>query len=117
MTPDPPVILDVGQLETLLSDTFNIGLDVGAGSENVDLVGLRLSKALLGAAEAQALAAESIAIEGGVASEKITEAEGLALHAGRVQRRARSGVSSHRPGHGYRDRPGSGRARPGRTPP
>ena len=81
MTNDLPVILDVGQLEALLRKTFNIGLDVGRGREKVDLVRLRLSKALLGAAEAQALAAESIAIEGGVPTAKIAEAEGLALHA------------------------------------
>ena len=81
MTNDLPVILDVGQLEALLRKTFNIGLDVGRGRQKVDLVRLRLSKALLGAAEAQALAAESIAIEGGVPTGKIAEAEGLALHA------------------------------------
>jgi hypothetical protein len=54
MTP----VLDVGQLETLLAKTFNLGLDVGRGKESRDLVRLRLSKALLGVAEAQALAAE-----------------------------------------------------------
>ena len=78
MTP----VLDVGQLETLLAKTFNLGLDVGRGKESRDLVRLRLSKALLGVAEAQALAAESIAIERGVTTERIAEAEGLALHAG-----------------------------------
>ena len=82
MTTDPPVVLDVAQLEALLAKTFNIGLDVGRGKESVALVRLRLSKALLGAAEAQALAAESIAVERGVPTEKIAEAEGLALHAG-----------------------------------
>ena len=82
MTPDRPVVLDVSQLEAPLSKTFNIGLDVGRGREKVDLVRLRLSKALLGAAEAQAFAAESIAIEGGVTIATIAEAEGLALHAG-----------------------------------
>lgn len=75
-------MLDVAQLEALLAETFNIGLDVGRGKEPVALVRLRLSKALLGAAEAQALAAESMAIERGVSTEKIAEAEGLALHAG-----------------------------------
>ncbi|MDQ6838692.1 MAG: hypothetical protein M3137_10255, partial [Actinomycetota bacterium] len=74
-------MLDVAQLEALLRKSFNIGLDVGRGKEKVDLVRLRLSKALLGAAEAQALAAESIAIEGGVPTGQIAEAEGLALHA------------------------------------
>lgn len=69
MTNDLPVILDVGQLEALLRKTFNIGLDVGRGREKVDLVRLRLSKALLGAAEAQALAAESMAIERGIPPE------------------------------------------------
>ncbi len=77
-----PVVLDVAHLVALLEKTFNIGLDVGRGKEKVDLVRLRLSKALVGAAEAQALVAESIAIEGGIPSDKIAEAEGLALHAG-----------------------------------
>ncbi len=81
MTTDLPAILDVAQLEALLRKTFNIGLDVGRGKEKVDLVRLRLSKVLLGAAEAQALAAESMAIEGRVSTGKIAEAEGLALHA------------------------------------
>ncbi len=76
------VVLDVAQLETLLAKTFNIGLDVGRGKEKAALVRLRLSKALLGAVEAQALAAESIAVDHGVPTEKIAAAEGLALHAG-----------------------------------
>jgi len=66
----------------LLSKTFNLGLDVGRGKESRDLARLRLSKALVGVAEAQALAAEAIAIERGVVTEQIAEAEGLALHAG-----------------------------------
>ncbi|HEY6423507.1 MAG TPA: hypothetical protein VIY28_09730 [Pseudonocardiaceae bacterium] len=49
------VVLDVAQLEALLVTTFNIGLDVGRGKDKAALVRLRLSKALLGAAEAQAL--------------------------------------------------------------
>ena len=52
------------------------------GKERRDLVRLRLSKALVGLPEAQALAAESIAIERGVRTERIAEAEGPALHAG-----------------------------------
>src|SRR6266851_3791796 len=68
------VMLDVAHLEALLAKTFNIGLDVGRGKEPVALVRLRLSKALLGAAEAQALAAESIALERGVPTDKIAEA-------------------------------------------
>jgi len=81
MANDRPLVLDVAHLEALLAKTFNIGLDVGRGTEKVDLVRLRLSKALLGAAEAQVLAAESMAIEGGVPTARIAEAEGLALHA------------------------------------
>ena len=65
----------------LLTRTFSIGLDVGRGREKVALVRLRLSKALLGAAETQAMAAEALAIERGVATEQIAAAEGLALHA------------------------------------
>jgi len=75
------VVLDVAQLEALLTRTFSIGLDVGRGREKVALVRLRLSKALPGAAETQAMAAEALAIEQGVATEQIAAAEGLALHA------------------------------------
>ncbi|HLB76902.1 MAG TPA: hypothetical protein VJO72_07700 [Candidatus Dormibacteraeota bacterium] len=41
-----PVVLDVPQLEALLSRTFGIGLDVGRGKEPVALVRLRLARAL-----------------------------------------------------------------------
>jgi len=58
------VILDVAQLEALLARTFSIGLDVGRGREKVALVRLRLSKALRGAAETQAMAAGALAIAG-----------------------------------------------------
>ena len=77
------VVLDVAQLETLLTRTFSIGLDVGRGREKVALVRLRLSRALLGAAETQAMAAGALAIERGVATEQIA-AEGLALRAAAV---------------------------------
>ena len=76
------VVLDVAALEALLVKTFNIGLDVGRGKNKAAVVRLRLSKALLGAVEAQALVAESIAVDEGVPSEEIAQAEGLALHAG-----------------------------------
>ena len=75
------VVLDVAQLEALLAKTFNVGLDVGRGKELVALVRLRLAKALIGVAEANALAAESIAIERGVGAEQIAQTEALALHA------------------------------------
>jgi hypothetical protein len=75
------VVLDVAQLQALLSKTFNLGLDVGRGKEPLALVRLRLAKALVGVAEANALAAESIAIERGVSTEQIAQAEALALHA------------------------------------
>jgi len=78
------VVLDVAQLETLLTRTFSIGLDVGRGREKVALVRLRLSRALLGAAETQAMAAGVLAIERSVATEQIAAAEGLALHAAAV---------------------------------
>ena len=48
-----------------------LGLDVGRGKEKVALVRLRLAKALIGAAEANAVAAESIAIQRGVSTEEI----------------------------------------------
>ena len=51
------VVLDVAQLEALLT------------------------RALPGAAETQAMAAEALAIERGVAAEQVAAAEGLALHA------------------------------------
>jgi len=76
------VVLDVAALEALLVKTFNVGLDVGRGQDKAAVVRLRLSKALLGAVEAQALAAESIAVDEGVPSEEIAQAEGLALRAG-----------------------------------
>ena len=44
------------------------------------MVRLRLAKALLGAAETQAMAAEALAIEQGVAREQIAPAERVALH-------------------------------------
>ena len=75
------VVLDVAQLEALLTRTFSIGLDVGRGREKVALVRLRLSKALPGAAATQAMAAGALAIEQGVATEQIAAAGGLALHA------------------------------------
>jgi hypothetical protein len=75
------VVLDVAQLEALLSKTFGLGLDVGRGKEKVALVRLRLAKALIGVAEANALAAESIAIERGISTEEIAQTEALALHA------------------------------------
>jgi hypothetical protein len=75
-----PVVLDVAQLEALLSKTFGIGLDAGRGKEPVALVRLRLARALLGAAEASAVAAEAIAAERGTPSADIAAAEGLALH-------------------------------------
>src|SRR5258705_2162956 len=75
------VVLDVAQLEALLTRTFSIGLDVGRGREKVALVRLRLSKALPGAAETQAMAAGALALERGVATEQIAAARGLALPA------------------------------------
>lgn len=85
MSPGVPdgeaVVLDVGQLQSLLAKTFNVGLDVGRGKEPVALVRLRLAKALIGVAEANALAAESIAIERGIGTEDIAQTEALALHA------------------------------------
>ena len=42
---------------------------------------LRLAKPLIGVAEANALAAESIAIERGIGTEEIAQTEALALHA------------------------------------
>lgn len=64
-----------------MTRTFSIGLDVGRDREKVALVRLRLSRALLGAAGTQAMAAGALAIERGVATEQIAAAEGLALHA------------------------------------
>ena len=52
------MVLDVAQLEALLTRTFSIGLDVGRGREKVALVRLRLSRALPGAAGLTSAAAE-----------------------------------------------------------
>ena len=38
------MVLDIAQLEALLTRTFSNGLDVGGGREKVALVRLRLSK-------------------------------------------------------------------------
>ncbi|MDQ2827018.1 MAG: hypothetical protein M3Y04_08680 [Actinomycetota bacterium] len=76
-----PALLDVAQLEALLAGTFSIGQDVGQGRDKVELVRVRLFKALLGAVEAQVLVAAAIATVGGVPSAKISQAEGLALDA------------------------------------
>lgn len=65
------MVLDVAQLEALLARTFSIGLDVGRDTEKVALVRLWLSRALLGAAGTQAMAAEALAIEQGVATEQM----------------------------------------------
>jgi UDP-N-acetylmuramyl pentapeptide synthase len=77
MSPGVPdgqaVVLDVAQLQALLAKTFNVGLDVGRGKEPVALVRLRLAKALIGVAEANALAAEAIAIERGTGTEEIAQ--------------------------------------------
>ena len=78
------MVLDVAQLEALLTRTFSIGLDVGRGGQKGALGRLRLSRALPGAAETQAMAAEALAIERGVATEQIAAAGGLALHAAAV---------------------------------
>lgn len=75
------MVLEVAQLQALLAKTFNVGLDVGRGKEPVALVRLRLAKALIGVAEANALAAEVLAIERGVGTVQIAEAEAVALHA------------------------------------
>src|SRR5258708_31632278 len=75
------VVLDVAQLEALLTGTFSIGLDVGRGREKVALVRLRLSRALPGAAGTQAMAARALATERGVATEQIAAAEGRAPRA------------------------------------
>ncbi len=44
------------------------------------LVRLRLARALLGAAEASAAAAEAVAVERGIPTAQIAATEGLALH-------------------------------------
>jgi hypothetical protein len=86
------VVRDVGQLEALLSRTFGIGLDVGRGKEPVALARLRLARALLGAAEANAASPPPDAASPppghrvpaagrGVPAADIAAAEGLALHA------------------------------------
>ena len=98
------MVLDVAQLEALLAGTFSIGLNTGRGREKVALVRLRLSKALLGAAGTQAMAAGALAIERGVAAEQIAAAGGLALHAAAFNGDAGPGAAPGRPrdGRGHR---------------
>jgi len=55
--------------------------DQARSNNRAPQVRLRLSKALLGAAETQAMAAEALAIERGAETEQIAAAEGVALHA------------------------------------
>jgi hypothetical protein len=108
------VVLDVAQLEALLTRTFSIGLDVGRGREKVALVRLRLSRALPGAAGTQPMAAEALAIERGVATEQIAAAEGLALHAAAFNGMPDPGAAPGRPHDGRGHRPGRARTRPAR---
>ncbi len=102
------VVLDVAQLEAVLTRTFSIGLDIGRGRETVALVRLRLSRALLGAAETQAMAAEALALERGVATEQIAAAGGLALHAAAFNG-CRTRCCTCRPCDGRGHRPGRAR--------
>jgi len=69
-----------GQLQALLSRTFNVGIEVDR-REPLALNRLELAKALQGAVEANTLAAKGIAIERGVGTEEIAASEALALHA------------------------------------
>lgn len=98
------MLLDVAQLEAPLT-TLGIGLDVGQGREPEALVRLRLAKALLGAAEAQALAAESVAIEDKVPTEAIAEAQRGGVARRGVQRHPGSGLLPAGPGGGRGHQP------------
>ena len=60
------VVLDVAQLEALLTRTFSIGLDAGRGREKV---------ALDSRSRTRAMAAGALAIERGVATEQIAAAK------------------------------------------
>ena len=57
------VLLGAAQLQALLAKPFNVALDVGRDKDPVALVRLRRAKALIGVAEANALAAQWSAIE------------------------------------------------------
>lgn len=85
MSPGAPdgqaVVLDVAQLQAGLGKTFNVGLDVGRGKEPVALVRLRLAKALIGVAEANALRGGVDRDRARLGTEEIAESEALALHA------------------------------------
>src|SRR5260370_31757302 len=75
------VVLDVAQLEALLSSTFGIALDAGRGKEPVALVRLRLARPLLGAPDANPVAAQAVAPEPGIPAPQIASPEGPPLHA------------------------------------
>ena len=92
-------VLDVAQLEALLSRTFSIGLDVGWVGRRSPWSGCRLSKALLGAAETQAMAAEALAIEQGMAAEQMRGGRGGGAARRRVQRDAGPGAGGHLAAH------------------
>jgi hypothetical protein len=90
------VVLDVAQLEALLTRTFSsIGLDVGRGSEKVALSRLRLSRALPGAAGTQAMTAglTSAAAELGQAAEALRGLIELAEMTGRSGRAGKTDLN------------------------
>src|SRR6266508_4485858 len=87
------VVLDVAQLEALLAKTFNIGLDVGRGKEQVALVRLRLSKAPLGAGPAGRI--DRPRARRGDRADRRGGTTRAARR--RFQRRPRPGLSPHRP--------------------
>jgi hypothetical protein len=90
------VVLDVAQLQALLAKTLNVGLDVGRGREAVALGAPATREALVGIAEANALAADSIAIDLDTGTQEIAQTEALALHAAAFNAMPDPGVSPDR---------------------
>jgi hypothetical protein len=104
------VVLEPSQLQTLLRKSFNLGIDSDPRKPRA-LNRLEMAKGLVGVAEANAIAAEAIAIE----TEEIANSEAFALHAA-----AFNGMPDpvfhlmERDGNDHRTRPGRARFARGR---
>jgi len=74
------VVLEPSQLQALLRKSFNLGIDPDPRKPRA-LNRLEMAKALVGVAEANAIAAKAMAIERAVETEEIANSEAFALHA------------------------------------
>ena len=74
------MVLEPSQLQALLRKSFNLGIDPDPRKPRA-LNRLEMAKALVGVAEANAIAAKAMAIERAVETEEIANSEAFALHA------------------------------------